>query len=157
MSCIRVSNEQINNTFSDTAHPLKKYDHDQLCHCVSCIWQHFCRMLNKLLHKSQYSEKLRIKILSLYSLSLQKCYHTSTSVIIDCPCEAQRIRDFIYRVIKRIGPNLTNVYCTSIFHYIIIDKVQTHLHKVHFVIQNYIPPATSFWSLSRMDQNELNT
>ena len=52
-------------------------------------------MLNKLLHKSQYSEKLRTKILSLYSLSLQKCHHTSTSVIVDCPCEAQRIRDFI--------------------------------------------------------------
>ena len=64
--------------------------HDQFCHCVLCIlyiWQHLCMlcMLNKLLHKSQYSEKMRTKILSLDSLNWafrSVSYHTSTSVII---------------------------------------------------------------------------
>ena len=31
------------------------------------------------------------------------------------------VQIYIYRVIKKIGPNLTNVYCTSIFQNIIID------------------------------------
>ena len=43
---------------------------------------------------------------------------TNTDIDIDMTFDVASI----YRVIKKIGPVLTNVYCTLIFHNIIIDQ-----------------------------------
>ena len=51
-------------------------------------------------------QKLKIKYLELSTSLISTCLRPLLS---------------IYRVIKKIGPNLTNIYYTSIFHNIIID------------------------------------